>query len=242
MQNIFSGAESYIDKRIADTEVSTEPFEHCIVDNVFPEDLFESMHEYWPSNDVMMPISESGRTTGYEERDVMLFREDFLCKLSHRQIEFWTSLRLTICGFAVIKRLVGKFASVVMPRVGHLGPDVPIESELLVISDRDSYAIGPHTDTNRRLISVLFYLSKDPEYASYGTGLYQPLDPHTKFRHDGHYGFEHFKLHSRVDYKPNRCVAFPRSDRSFHGVEPVPIANCDRRLLIVNIRAPEGAV
>jgi hypothetical protein len=242
MPNTFSGADAYVAKRIADTPSAIDPFPHCVVDDVFPPDLFEAIHENWPGDDVMIPLPETGRTSEmYKQRHAMLMSDDFLSKLGQDGADFWTSVSLAAMGGAVVRACWEKFKDVLFPRVEHLGGSIDLSPELLVISDREHYSIGPHTDTKARFISLLYYLSREPEYASYGTGLYVPKDPDMEIRDHTHYRFQDFDLHSRVDFKPNRLVAFPRSDRSLHGVYPVPIPNCDRRLLIVNIRAPEGA-
>ena len=243
MPNIFSGADAHVAQRIADTPVSLAPFQHCVVDNVFPAELFAAIHDNWPSDDVMKSLPDTGRTSSYKERYVMLLNDEFIHKLSEQQAQFWHSMLNVACGAAVIRSCFAKFQGVLLPRIQHLKfEDVYLESEMLVISDRDNYAIGPHTDTKGRFISLLYYLSEEPEYASYGTGLYEPLQQEMAVKDNAHYTFKDFKLHTRVDYKPNRVVAFPRSDRSFHGVKPVPVENCDRRLIIVNIKAPQGAV
>jgi len=241
MQNTFSGADQYAGDQIASAPLLTEPFEHCIVDNVLPQPLFEAIHKNWPGDDIMVSLPDTGRVKVYEERFVMLMRDDFLQKLSAEQVEFWLGVMNIVMGSEVITPLLEKFQKVVLPRIAHLPEDATLEPEMLVVSDRTDYAIAPHTDRTDRLISLLYYLSPDPTYASYGTSLYMPKDPRYEFPSSGHYSHDYFNLHTRVGYKPNRLVAFPRSDRSFHGVEPVPVENCDRRLIIVNVRAPEGA-
>jgi hypothetical protein len=110
-----------------------------------------------------------------------------------------------------------------------------------VVSDRTNYAIGLHTDLPSRFVSLLFYLSPDQKYRSYVTSLYVPQKTAALKEKNGHHPTENFGCHSRVDYVDNRAVIFPRTD-IFHGVEPVPVENSNRRLLIVNVRAPKGAI
>ena len=241
MQNIFSGVSAYAGAQVAAAPLLTDPFEHCVVDNILPAPVFEAIHENWPDDDVLMSLPDTGRTSIYKERYVMLMREDFLNKLSEAQQVFWLSVMDVVMGSDVVLSLVDKFRDILLPRIAHLPEDVHLNPEMLVISDRDNYSIGPHTDTEFRFISLLYYLSPDPAYASYGTGLYVPKETAPEIPQNAHAPFDWFHRHSRVDYKPNRLVAFPRSDRSYHGVEPVPVENCDRRLIIVNVRAPEGA-
>ena len=198
----------------------------------------------------MMPLPDTGRTTSaqtdpskkaYRERYVMLLEDRFFEKLTKSQQEFWVDIARTVMGPLVVHACYTKFESILRPRVAHLNPNQTLESEILVVSDRSDYKIGPHTDSPARFVSLLLYLSPGGQYRSYGTNLYQPKNPGMKIEETRHYGFEDFTRHSRVDYIPNRLLAFPRSDRSFHGVEPIAVPDCDRRLLIVNVRAPAGA-
>ncbi len=113
---------------------------------------------------------------------------------------------------------------------------------MLVVSDRANYRIKPHTDSPARFISLLYYLSPDLKYQPYGIGLYQPKDEVKLTDPTRHYQFDRFTLHHLVEYRPNRVLIFPRTDKSYHGVQAVDVGNCDRRLLIVNIRTPEGVL
>lgn len=243
MESIFSGASAFMAQQIADTPAIEDPFEHCVVDDVLPQGLIDEIYDRWPSEDAMTPLSETGRNTHYPERYVMLMTEEFLSRLSKLEREFWQGVSNVVLSQAVVLACVNKFQDVLKPRIAHLESErVTINPEMLIISDHSDYKIGPHTDSKGRFVSMLLYLSPDPKYRSYGTGLYTPKDPQMPVNHVLHHPFEKFNLHSRVDYKPNRVVIFPRTDRSYHGVEPVPVADCDRRLIIVNIRAPDGAI
>lgn len=245
MSSLFSGADSLIASRINDTPLSLDPFDHCVVDNILPKEMFDAIHARWPSADCMMSLPETGRitsTTGkYRDRYVMLLEDRFFEKQTPDNEEFWVSVAQTLMSSAVLLACYKKFEAVLKPRVDHLGQDLTLNPEMLVVSDRSNYFIGPHTDSKARLISLLLYLSPDPQYLSYGTGLYVPKDPELPVDDLKHHSVEDFNLHTRVDFKPNRLVMFPRSDQSYHGVEPVPVEDCDRRLLIINVRAPQGA-
>ncbi len=251
MVKAFSDASPYVADRINRSALSAVPFEHCVVDDVLPNEVFEAIHENWPSDEIMVPLPEIGRTTSaksgqskraYMERHVMLLEKRFLEKLPEPRQRFWVDVAHAVMDPPVVHAVYEKFQSALFPRVSHLDSNISLDPEMLVVSDRSNYAIGPHTDSKARFVSMLYYLSPGEQYRSYGTGLYEPKNPDMEINELRHYGFDDFTRHSRVDFVPNRLVAFPRSDRSFHGVEPVPVENCDRRLLIVNIRAPAGAL
>ena len=54
-----------------------------------------------------------------------------------------------------------------------------------------------------------------------GTSLYRPKDPGFSCPNSTHYPFEDFVKVKTAPYLPNSMLAFFRSDRSFHGVEPL---------------------
>ena len=242
MESIFSGANAFLAKQIEVAPAIEDPFECCVVDNALPQDVFDEIHRRWPSDDAMKSLPETGRSSHYPERFVFLFKEQFLSHMDNADQEFWNGVAHAVMGPSVIHACYNKFERTLTKRIEHLDQKmITLNPEMLVVSDRKGYRIGPHTDSKARFISMLLYLSPDPRYRSYGTGLYTPKDPRMLADDSAHYAFEHFDLHTRVDYKPNRVVIFPRTDKSYHGVEPVPVADCDRRLIIVNIRAPDGA-
>ncbi|MGY8962863.1 MAG: 2OG-Fe(II) oxygenase family protein [Rhodospirillales bacterium] len=242
MESTFSGADAFLAQQIENTPTTEDPFEHCVIDDALPQHLFEEIHRRWLSGDAMKPLPETGRSSHYPERYIFLLEDQFLSRMDRADQEFWIGMAEAVMGPSIIRACYKKFERTLLKRVEHLDQKtITLDPEMLVVSDRKGYRIGPHTDSKARFVSMLLYLSPDPKYRSYGTGLYTPRDPKMLVNDRQHYGFEHFNLQARVDYKPNRAVIFPRTDRSYHGVEPVPVADCDRRLIIVNIRAPNGA-
>ena len=240
MQSIFSGVKEYISKNIDIADKLDEPFEHCIVDNILPQNIMDAIYLYWPL-EVMVPIPETGRTKRYVERKVMLFQPNFLELLTEEKRNFWIELSRTLISTEIISSCYDKFRFTLDKRINHLGLLKNINSEMLVVSDSKDYSIGPHTDSRSRFISLLLYLSKDIKYMDSGTCFYKPINKNIPVQDLRHHKFGDFNLIKKIKYIPNRLVFFPRTDISYHGVEHVKIDNCDRRLIIINIKAPEGA-
>ena len=69
-----SGVEAHVTARLAAAPVRAEPFAHCVIDDVFPAEFYESIIDYWPEEQSWEPLSESGRVTPgrYEARQVVL--------------------------------------------------------------------------------------------------------------------------------------------------------------------------
>ena len=224
-----SGVEAFVLERIAAAPLLREPFEHCIVDGVFPEDFYESIIDQWPEEDSWRPLSESGRVSAgsYEQRQVVLMNREGFARLDAERRAFWEG---EVGGWLLGNRFKGE----VLAKFGKEKQDS--SGDALIVSDRTRYAIGPHTDATHRLVSLLFYLPEDATFSRFGTAFYTPLDPAFRCAGGPHHPFKLFRRVRTVEFLPNRLVLFPKTDRCFHGVEPVDLAGIDRRLLIYNVR------
>lgn len=225
-----SGVEAHVTARLAAAPVRAEPFAHCVIDDVFPAEFYESIIDYWPEEQSWEPLSESGRVTPgrYEARQVVLMNSRGYERLDEARREFWTQFGAWLLGPGFRSEVLRKFG---------IGADEEASSDALIVSDRTTYAIGPHTDAPHRKVSLLFYLPEDATFRRFGTSLYEPRDASFRCVGGPHHPFERFRRVATVEFLPNRLVAFPKSDRCFHGVERVDLPGIDRRLLIYNVRS-----
>lgn len=234
----LASAELAICNAIAIAPVLSDPFEHCIIDNVFPPDVLDRVRQLWPTEQELRPIEESGRVEVPEDqrgkRRVIFFNKDEFSRLESNRREFW---RYTVWPLISNERfrstLIEKFADIIKPRIAD-GTKVVVDA--LIVSDRTAYRIGPHTDSPRRLVSLLFYLPENSDQTVLGTSLYRPRKDGFTDEGGPHLPFEDFVREKTVDFIPNRLVLFPKTNRCFHGVEPVAIPDADRRLLIVDLQ------
>jgi hypothetical protein len=227
-----SAVEAHVLARLAAAPVRSEPFAHCVIDEVFPRDFYESIIDCWPEEESWQPLSETGRVNpgAYSSRQVVLMNPAGFARLDGERRAFWEAeVGAWLLGAQFRVRVLEKF----FPK----GETGETSGDALIVSDRTTYAIGPHTDAPHRRVSLLFYLPEDATFRRFGTSLYQPLDPAFRCAGGPHHDFSRFRKITTVEFVPNRLVAFPKSDRCFHGVEPVDLAGIDRRLLIYNVRA-----
>jgi hypothetical protein len=106
--------------------------------------------------------------------------------------------------------------------------------EFRFIRDEEGYSIGPHTDTPRKVLSLLFYLPETDGYRDCGTGIYVP-DDHKKTCVGGpHHPFEGFSEVWRAPYMPNSCLGFWKTANSWHAVEKIT-RKIRRDVLLFNI-------
>lgn len=224
-----SGVEAAVLERIAAAPVLGEPFGHCVIDGVFPEDFYESIIDHWPEEESWQPLSESGRVSegSYQQRNVVLMNRPGYARLDPQRREFWEQeVGAWLLGNRFRFGVLEKFRK----------QDGASAGDALIVSDRTRYAIGPHTDAPHRLVSLLFYLPEDATFSRFGTAFYTPLDPQFRCAGGPHHPFKNFRRVKTVGFVPNRLVVFAKTDRCFHGVEPVDLPGIDRRLLIYNVR------
>jgi FkbM family methyltransferase len=233
----------YILGRIAATPITEHPFPYMVVDKIFPEPYFQMALEHFPTDEQMVPIDETGRAgPAYRDRLVTLFTLEHFERLEHAARDFWLGFADWLYSEQFINGVIDKFWPHVACRLADLAAHnqgIKVHGDALIVSDKTNYAIGPHTDVTRRLITFLFYLPKDESLASLGTSIYTPKDPYLESDGSKHFPFEPFVKLTTIPFLPNRALIFVRNNRSFHGVEPITLADPERHLVIYNIRIAE---
>lgn len=228
-------------KRIDRAPLVDDPFPHIVVDDIFPEDYYARMLESFPAPDQMKPLHETGRVAkgAYEERHALLFEDGDFARLDSDIAKFWSSLGRWMYSDAFANAFVSKFADALMSRLDKIlqaEGRLVVKGDALLVQDHTRYAIGPHTDAPHRLVTFLFYLPTDASMRDLGTSIYRPKDPAFTCRGGPHHPFDRFDKVKTIEYLPNRLLAFPKTERSFHGVEQIHKPDVRRRLLINNVR------
>lgn len=204
----------WIDKAIGSARVSLDPWPHVVVENIFPDELYQDMVNNFPQRKSLPTLSHTtlNRFVYWLEDDTGLRPEvsDFWHKFREETFDaLWSSLEEK---FMVTGRSIG--------------------AELL--HDVTGYALGPHTDTPNKLITSLVYMpvfNDMKREIRQGTVLYHCDTPDPRGR--GHKpddpAYKEVKI---VPYVANTMFAFVRSDVSFHGVRQTPI---ERRLFAFDV-------
>jgi len=232
-----SSVERHVLGRIRAASIETDPFPHCVVDRVFSEDFYEDLLENWPEDESFTSITDTGRVKGgSSERRVIVLTDKGLARIEDRRRRFWTEAVahwLMASGLALAA--IEKFAHM-LAEFGADPRSAPLGADGLIVSDRSSYAIGPHTDNPQRVVSLLFYVPEDDTFRRFGTSLYEPCDASFRCTGGPHHDVERFLRVKTIEFLPNRLVMFPKSDRCFHGVERVDLPGVERRLLIYDVQ------
>lgn len=186
-------------------------FPYLFMENVFPDDIYQRMIASLPSE--YTPIENSRNVKGYPERFT-----------ANPTDAFWTDLFWRMRDGELKRRLCVMF--------GVSNPN-ELTDECLLIRDLPGYAIGPHTDSPKKVITALFYLPKDNSASHAGTSIYKPKEEGFTCKGGPHYGFDKFTKVGTMPFIPNSAFFFRKTDTSFHGVEPCDVV---RDVLLYDIR------
>jgi FkbM family methyltransferase len=227
--------------RVATAPIVEDPFPYAVIDRIFPDDYYAEMLAHFPTPASLRPIGETGRVgrDDYRERNVVLFNDEDFGRMSARQQTFWREFAGWMYSDLFLNLFVLKFQRALESRLSKILADSPVlrvRGDALLVNDQTNYAIGPHTDAPHRLVTFLFYLPNDDSMRELGTSIYRPKDANFVCRDGLHHPHERFERISTVDFLPNRLLTFPKTERSFHGVEQILRENVNRPLLINNIR------
>ncbi|MCE3000874.1 MAG: hypothetical protein ACK59Y_11145 [Betaproteobacteria bacterium] len=232
---MFLDAELHLAYKVGNAQINLFPYPHFYLENVFPDSFYAELRRNLPDPAVMIPIEKARNVTGYKERFVLDMSQKSLSTLPDGKKAFWTEMH----NWLVVKGNFGsllsqKFRPFIEQRFAGR-ENMEFYSESLLVEDITNYKLGPHTDSPRKVITVLFYLPPDLSQAHMGTSIYLPKDPSFTCAGGPHYPHEGFmRLHTNP-FVPNSMFVFLKTENSFHGVEPVVDADTRRWLLLYDI-------
>ncbi len=234
-----SSVEAELIYNVANAPVRFFPYPHIYVPEVFPADFYAEMQRNIPDPSVMIPIEEARNVKGYKERFVLELNDKHFPRLPEDVRPFWRDFASWLLSGRFKEMLLQKFKPVVEQRFRNV-QGIEFYDEAMLVEDITKYALGPHSNATRQVVTLLFYLPKDESQSHIGTSMYVPKDP--KFTCEGgpHYGFEGFTKMSTMPFKPNTLFSFVKTNNSFHGVEPVTDPDTKRWLLLYDIYARQA--
>ena len=232
-----SAVDLHVQYQITNAPIREYPYPHILVHEVFPPAFYRELRANLPEESALKTLGALGRVQGsdYPARLVMPLTPQSVAMLPAAQRAFWEAVGAWILGGSFGQIMIAKFAPHLQRRFGDLSK-VGFGDEVLIVRDRSSYSLGPHTDARHKVLSFLFYLPPDDSQAHLGTSIYLPNDP--KFRCEGgpHHDFGKFRRMLTMPYVPNTLFAFMKTSNSFHGVEPIREQGIRRDLMLYDIR------
>jgi hypothetical protein len=219
--------------KILNTPIRQYPFEHFYLENIFPDAYYRELIKYLPDNQYYKRIDEIGKVTAgsYKERSLFPLTAQLIEHLPVEHQIFWQTFLSKFSGEEFAKPLFQLFPRTLAPRFQTVNPAPRVVNTVELVRDHTNYTLGPHTDHPQKILSLLFYLSKDESQQEMGTSLFVPRDPHFHDPSGHHHSFDQFSLVATMPFKPNALFGFVRTNNSWHGVLPINQENIERNTL-----------
>lgn len=239
---MFSAAKLHVIYKVMNAPLRTWPFPHICVQDVFPADFYAEILRHRLDDDCYTRLTDTGRV------DKMMYSGARSCVFPaevdnipapEERRAFWREMFATFRDSEFSAIWLQVFKQGIADKMADNGISVTnlkVFNEVFLMRDTTTYSLGPHTDTPRKLVSVLFYLPPDDRQAALGTSAYLPKDRGFTCKGGPHHPFEMFEKVATMPYLPNTLVAFPQTRRSFHGVEPVTQPDALRDLLLFDLK------
>lgn len=240
-QALCQQAELNVVYEFGNAPLRTFPYAHVYIENIFPASFYAALQQHLPQGEQWAPIEEKRPVRGYRERYVCCFDDASLGALDAARADFWRQLRDVFLRGGLKSFLLDKFRPQIERRFQGRMP-AEFYDELLLVQDTMDYALGPHTDSPRKVVTVLFYLPPDASQSHLGTSIYLPRDPAFTCNGGPHYPGEHFLRLKTMPFLPNSMFCFVKTNSSFHGVEKIHDQDTRRWLLLYDIYVKETAV
>jgi hypothetical protein len=229
-------AEHHVYYRITNAPLLRYPFAHFYVESVFPEPFFRELRSRLPDLAAYKRIDETGTVAKgmYQERFVCPVADAEEAEFAAGAGTFWAEFNGWLMSDAFAGLITEKFRGGMVERFGE-GVEARIETDSRLVRDFTNYAISPHTDSPRKLVSLLFYLPADDSMSHLGTSIYAPKQPGFRCEGRAHHPFELFHKVATMPYRPNSLFAFFKTEQAFHGVDQIADEGVARDLLLYNL-------
>ena len=243
---MFLEDELHAAYRFGNAPILNFPFPHLYVENIFSENYYSTIQDNLLNLDELTSMSElykGNPTTAkdyYKERMVLDFStKESMQKVGKDKQEFWKSFYKSVYQNLSIL-LQNKFKKYLDMRFTYL-KNVSFTHRMQLVYDKKNYSLGPHTDHQSKVLSLLIYLPKDRTQILTGTSIYMPRDPNAldKALPHKHYPREDFLKVITVPYLPNSAFCFIKTNNSFHGVEKLEMKNTARWSIQYNLHLDE---
>lgn len=222
---MFSEEMKYTVDKINSTTVVSYPYTHIEVDNVFSDSVYQSILKNKIPSDCLYSLKDRGRVSAaYSEGRLVTDVKPSMVHLPNDIREFWED-------FAIWMHY--SFKKIILDKFDLTKKNIKVDC--LYTRDSKGFHLRPHVDTNSKIVTALIYLSDNNHNLNIGTSIYLPKKENFVCETGMHHNFENFNLYKTVTYQPNKLFCFVKSNKSFHGLEPIK-ENITRDLLIFDIQ------
>lgn len=229
--SIFQNTKDHLDKKIEKAKVEIYPFPHIIIEDIFPDHIYEKIQNNWPSSDEFI---------GNGPRAILPVTNGCLecTKLTTPQKVFWHVFGETIVNRYIKPKLIFKLSPYInwkyklenfeYENLNYLQDFTNLRQDCLV-QDRSDYCIPSHIDQLNIFAAVILYLPADYDHQDFGTHLLEgsPCEDPNAIYHG-----QNWKLGKKIPYRPNTLLCFLQSPYSWHRVESTVASKYIRKIYI----------
>lgn len=237
-RDIKTRALQHMVKAVNSTAAERDPFPHFIVHGFFPVDVYHELIEQLPKAELYKAFDyEKHSTEGQSNRGRFQLVRSAIDQLHGRQRSLWLGVRDALGSPQLKAAVFNKLRAGLSYRFGvdeQKAMDVPGFPLPELFRETSGYAIKPHPDTRRKVVTMQIALPVDKSQEELGTEFYRrSLNPMHLMREPR--GFEIVK---RAPFLPNVAYAFSVINsmwlKSWHGRTSLA-ANSGVRNTILNI-------
>jgi hypothetical protein len=218
--------------RVRAAAVWTEPFCHTYLEDVFPADVYAALLDSFPPADRYLPgPSAPGVPPGV--RTFYNLTADAVRRFPARCRDLWCGVCRALTDPELKRALYARLAVDLIHRFGVEAREVPDLAGYprpTLYRDAAGYALPPHPDTLKKVVTMHLYLPADLGQVHLGTALYRREPGAARGDAAG------FTLAKQFEFRPNSGYAFVVNDgpsrQSWHGREPLPADAGTRNTLL----------
>ncbi len=223
----------YVEIKFSQAKLQPYPFPHLIIENFFPDEVFQKILVYNPfkgnvGTEWISAKESAALKTGtpYFARKQINFHSNPKLFGNEEEQIFWKQIKDCFLIDHWFENLVfKKYKEYFIIRFGELveSPDFFsfFQKQLFLQRHDPGYYIGPHTDIPTRVFTCIFSFADREGFEDYGTQLCVPKDPMVRCWGNNHYSPENFIVKKVAPYQPNNFLLFFKTRQSFHAVKAI---------------------
>ncbi len=219
------------------TPAKSEPFPHAFFEGIFPDDLYRTALDAWPTEAAFAAASRRHHVDEYggSTRRRMNLVEKSLADLPAAGRRVWTTLRAAVGAPEVKAAVFAKLADGLARRFGSApaaAAAVPAFPRGTLYSEKQGYRIAPHPDTREKIVTMQFAFPADDRMKHVGTEFYsRSVNPLHWLREP-----RGFLVREAMPFLPNCAYAFSVLNtiglKSWHGRCKIDGIEGDRNSLL----------
>ena len=220
-------------KRIREAELVLDPYPHVQVFNIFPDALYACIMSKMPAGDGAYVRLKEGvdrfMVDLYDRKKAAKGKKDKRWDVMDGKggfdAGFWQDFGAAYATDTGIRDAwLDKFAPTLAVRhANYAAVKSSIHTKMELNRDRAGYEIGPHTDSQGKWVTTLYYLAKDLEHEKTGTCVVRSKTGRTQTEGSVWEDWRDpdFEIATQARYVPNSVFAFAPCFGSWHAVPKV---------------------